>query len=318
MDETPQHSLLDQWMDQRILVETGIDGLYGRGVLVERLAALVSGWVLRAGQDEQAEILRFPPLIARRHFEAAGYFRNFADLVGTVHCFCGDEETHRALIRAHDAGEDWTGAQAASDLVMVPAACYPVYPAIAARGPVAAGGKVIDASSYCFRREPSRDPARMQMFRMHERIFIGTQDAALAFRGRWIEHAAALAALLGLQGTMAVANDPFYGRIGRVMARSQREHELKLELLVPLASPAQSTACVSFNLHLDKMAQAFGLTLQHGEAAYTACVGFGLERLALAVLRHHGTDESRWPAELRAGLQDLAANGGIAGGMLLP
>ena len=87
---------------------------------------------------------------------------------------------------------------------------------------------------------------------------------------------------------------------------------------MPLASATQSTACVSFNLHLDKMAQAFGLTLQDGEAAYTACVGFGLERLALAVLRHHGTDESRWPADLRASLQDLDAKAGIAGGMLLP
>jgi seryl-tRNA synthetase len=262
---------------------------------------------MQTGQDERAELLRFPPLIARRHFEATGYFRNFADLVGTVHCFCGDEETHRALVRAHDAGEDWTGAQAASDLVMVPAACYPVYPAIAARGPASPDGQVVDACSYCFRREPSRDPARMQIFRMHERIFIGTVEGAQAFRDRWTRRAAELATLLGLPSCIAVANDPFFGRIGRVMARSQREQELKLELLVPLASETHPTACVSFNLHLDKMAHAFGLRLRDGTPAHTACVGFGLERLALAVLRHHGSDPACWPDPLRTA---FASDGG--------
>ena len=95
------------------------------------------------------------------------------------------------------------------------------------------------------------------------------------------------------------------------MARSQRDHELKLELLISLASPGRTTACVSFNLHLDKMAQAFGLAFEGGEAAHTACVGFGLERLALAVLRRHGTDETAWPAALRDGV-------GEAGAPLLP
>ena len=307
--------LLDQWLDGRILVATGVDGLYGRGALVERLAAFVSRWVMREGAFEQAEILRFPPLIARRHFEASGYFRNFPDLVGTVHCFCGDEETHRALIRSAEAGEDWTGAQAASDLVMVPAACYPVYPAIAARGAVGAGGQVVDAASYCFRREPSLDPGRMQMFRMHERVFIGAADDAEAFRAGWVERAQALASLLGLPHAIAPANDPFFGRIGRVMARSQLQGALKLELLVPLASDTCPTACVSFNLHLTKMAQAFGLTLPDGQPAHTACVGFGLERLALAVLRHHGTEARCWPEALRQGVCDF---GGDADSLLAP
>jgi seryl-tRNA synthetase len=307
MTDVNAPTLLDDWLDQRLLVETGADGLYGRSALVERLVGCISRQVMRAGRDEQAEILRFPPLIARRHFEASGYFRSFANLVGTVHCFCGDEETHRALIRAHDSGQDWTQAQKASDLVMAPAACYPVYPAMARRGPVARDGMVVDACSYCFRHEPSRDPGRMQMFRMHERIYIGTSDGAEAFRARWIERAGALVERLGLPGSLAVANDPFFGRIGRVMARSQRDQQLKLELLVPLASDENPTACVSFNLHLTKMAQAFSLMLEDGEYASTACVGFGLERLALSVLRHHGTDEAGWPEPLRTSLADVAS-----------
>ena len=308
MAETPHASttsdvpLLHQLLDQRLLVAGDVAGLYGRGALIERLAAFVSQWIMSVGKDDNAEILRFPPLIARKHFEASGYFRNFADLVGTVHCFCGDEETHRSLIRAADAGGNWAQAQVLSDLVMVPAACYPVYPAIAARGVVSSDGTEIDASSYCFRREPSEDPTRMQMFRMHERIFIGSNKGATNFRTRWIGRAKILAALLELPSQIELANDPFFGRVGKIMVRSQRDLELKLELLVPVTSEEKPTACASFNLHLTKMAEAFGLKMENGESAYTACVGFGLERLALAVLRHHGLDENKWPNALRVGM----------------
>jgi hypothetical protein len=129
-------TLLDQLFDKRLLIRTGVNGLYGRGEVFERLCLAISRLVVQAGQDENAESLHFPPLMPRKQFEASGYFRNFPNLAGTVHCFCGDEETHRALLRAHDSGGDWAKEQSASDLVMVPAACYPVYPAISQRGPV--------------------------------------------------------------------------------------------------------------------------------------------------------------------------------------
>ena len=33
--------------------------------------------------------------------------------------------------------------------------------------------------------------------------------------------------------------------------------------------------------------------------AHTACVGFGLERITLALLRHHGLDLAAWPEAVR-------------------
>ena len=64
-----------------------------------------------------------------------------------------------------------------TDLVLTPAACYPVYPALAARGPLPAGGLTVDAGgSYVFRHEPSGDPARLQMFHQREIVRIGEPD----------------------------------------------------------------------------------------------------------------------------------------------
>ena len=41
------------------------------------------------------------------------------------------------------------------------------------------------------------------------------------------------------------------------------------------------------------------LPLADGSVAHTACVGFGLERIALALFAHHGLDVKVWPELVR-------------------
>ena len=70
-----------------------------------------------------------------------------------------------------------------TDLVLMPAACYPVYPAVAARGPLQPGGMTVDAGGAL--RIPPRaagDPARLQMFHKREIVRIGEPDAVAAWR----------------------------------------------------------------------------------------------------------------------------------------
>jgi seryl-tRNA synthetase len=280
------------------LTPGGAPGIYGRGAAHERAIAGLSRIIERHGAPDEAEILRFPPILAGDDFRRSGYFRNFGPLAGSIHCFCGDEEDHRAAVRLHEASEDFSFHQRAAGLVLTPAACYPVYGVFAARKDIPASGTIIDAASWCFRREPSSDPARQQMFRMHERVFAGSEDAAEAFRAAWLDRAQKIAGLLELPHEIVVATDPFFGLTGRLMARSQRGQALKYELQIPLTDPAIPTACASFNLHLTKMSAAWGITLADGEPAFTACAGFGLDRLALAIFRHHGADPVGWPAAL--------------------
>jgi len=33
--------------------------------------------------------------------------------------------------------------------------------------------------------------------------------------------------------------------------------------------------------------------------AFSACIAFGMERMTLALFRHHGFDPARWPARVR-------------------
>jgi seryl-tRNA synthetase len=68
---------------------------------------------------------------------------------------------------------------------------------------------------------------------------------------------------------------------------------------VPITSTESPTACVSFNYHRDLFGRAWNIVTSAGDIAHTACVGFGVERITLALLKHHGFDIAGWPKSVR-------------------
>ncbi|MEA1834498.1 amino acid--[acyl-carrier-protein] ligase [Methylobacterium durans] len=266
--------------------------------VVEALAALIS-----SKRDAETEVFRFPPVMSRAHLERHGYLKSFPNLLGCVSCLEGSEAEIRAAADLHAAGGDWTAELETADLVLTPAACYPVYPIAAARGPVPAGGYRFDVACDCFRREPSPHLDRLQSFRMREYVRIGTPDEVRDFREHWITRATALADELGLPYRIEQASDPFFGRVGQIMAFSQLEQSLKFELLVPLRGEAAGTACMSFNYHREHFGTTWDLRDADGEPAHTGCVAFGMDRLAVALFATHGRDVADWPEPVRAALR---------------
>jgi seryl-tRNA synthetase len=223
-------------------------------------------------------------------------------LCGVIYSFAGKDAAALDLAERAGRGEDWGMHLSMTDVVMVPAACYPAYPAIALRGPLPKGGVTLDLGGcYVFRNEPSGDPARLQMFHQREMVRIGEAEDILAWRETWMNRAKNIFEQCGLNATLDLASDPFFGRGGKLMANNQREQGLKFEALVPIASP-EPTAVSSFNFHQDHFGSAFGIQLHDGTVANSACLGFGLERITLALFRAHGMDIGDWPAEVRSRL----------------
>jgi seryl-tRNA synthetase len=279
----------------------GSDGVYARTALYEDVIERLTFFITRQ-RDPSAEVLRFPPVMSRYQLEKSGYLKSFPNLLGCVCALHGSEAAIRAAADSHYTGGDWTKGLSAADLVLSPAACYPVYPLVAARGRLPAGGLIFDVAADCFRHEPSRSLDRLQSFRMREYVRIGTPAEIMAFRQQWMERAEGLAAQLALPCKLDVANDPFFGKVGQMMAVSQRQNALKFELLIPYYEGARPTACMSFNCHLEHFGEVWGIHDHAGSVAHTGCVAFGMDRLAVALFANHGVDVARWPASARQAL----------------
>jgi seryl-tRNA synthetase len=281
-----------------LLQPTGAAGVYARSALFERVIESLST-VISRHCEPGTETLRFPPVTSRAHLERSGFLRSFPHLLGCVSCLHDEESDIRALVEKPDPYRDWVAGLAATDLVLTPAACYPLYPLVAARGRVPANGLLFDVASYCFRRERSFEIDRLQAFQMREWVCLGGAEQAIDFRARSMSWAEGLAQRLALPYKVAPASDPFFGRAGKLMALSQIERSLKFELLIPVHSEQLPTACMSFNYHGDHFGASWELATDAGEVAHTACVAFGLERVALALFAIHGSDLQGWPAIVR-------------------
>ncbi|AGB72928.1 MULTISPECIES: amino acid--[acyl-carrier-protein] ligase [Rhizobium] len=297
-----QTSFLDRLFDSGLLIDTGVDGLYGRSGQFEDVISAFERLIDTFGGADGAEAIRFPPGMNRAFFETSGYMKSFPQLAGTVHSFCGNELDHMSLLKCMEVGDDWTKDQQATDIVLTPAACYPLYPTVAKRGAIPENGALYDLQSYCFRHEPSKDPARQQLFRMREYVCMGSEKHVTDFRQSWMDRGVEMMKAVGLDVTIDVANDPFFGRAGKMLANNQRDQNLKFELLIPITSVANPTACMSFNYHQDAFGTKWGLNFADGRVVHTACVGFGLERIALALFHTHGLDTKEWPESVRKAL----------------
>ena len=280
---------------------TGSHGVHARTALFETVIEALSALITRH-REAATEVLRFPPVMSRRHVEKAGYLHGFPHLLGCVCGLQGDEAEIHAAVGRFNAGQDWTDALRATDLVLTPAACYPLYPLAASRGAVPAGALKFDVASYCFRREATHEIDRLQAFRMREFVCMGSPRQALDFRSRWPARAQAMADDLALPHRIAPASDPYFGRAAQLIAQSQIEQSLKFELLIPVRSAEQPTACMSFNCHRDHFSATWGLRTEDGEVAHSACVAFGMDRLALALFATHGLDLALWPQRARKSL----------------
>lgn len=299
--EEARNAYMAELVEAGLLIPTGVPGINGRSAAFEWIVEGIVKAVAHRSAADGAEKVRFPPLVTRTNFVKSGHLKTFPHLSGSVHSFMGNDKGHRELLRKVDAGERWTDDLEPTEVVLTPAACYPLYPM--STGTIPDEGRLYDIQSYCFRHEPSNDPMRMQMFRMQEHVRMGTPEQVRVWRDMWFERSQELLTDLGVPFVAEVANDPFFGRTGKLMAASQREQALKFEMNVAIMSPEHPTACVSLNAHEDHFGHEFGIHLSDGSHASTSCIGFGMERLTLGLLRTHGLNPTLWPAAIRAVLE---------------
>ncbi len=292
-------------LDGGVLLESDVVGLYHRSFAFESIVRGVEAYVSRSSEVAEDHRYFFSPYMAKETLVTTGYVRSFPNLVGLVSSFQGTERDAPAFTAQLDAGEDWESSFSSNGLATCSAACHSLYPLLAHRR-IEEAGLVFEVQGTCFRHEPSEDVARMQSFRQHEFVFVGGPDAALQHRQEWLARADDLLRALGLGVEIVEANDPFFGRAGKMLASGQREKSLKFEVTCPISSQNPG-AIASGNYHEDHFGVNFDIRMSNGDVAHSACIGFGLERIALSLLLTHGPSLQEWPREVR-GLLSLGAN----------
>jgi seryl-tRNA synthetase len=283
-----------------LIVPVGVQGIFGRGAVFEDVLERFNIQVNRLSEADGAEYYVFPPVIDRKVLEKSDYLDSFPNLAGTVFSFFGKEVDARQLSELVHNGEPWGQTQGITDCTLNPAACYPVYPSFT--GTVPAEGRLVTMLNWVYRHEPSPEPTRMQSFRVREFVRCGTPDQVVEWRDMWLQRGLDLLHSLGLPAESEVASDPFFGKGGRMLAASQRQQQLKFEVLVPVISKEKPTAVCSFNFHQEHFGEAFKIHTEDGKVANTACLGFGMERIVMALFQTHGFDVGAWPSEVRAKL----------------
>ena len=296
---TPE-DLRQALVDAGVVHLTRVDGVYHRSWAWERVLRGVEQYVAGLRVVEGAPQRWFPPIMPRDEFLLTDYVRSFPDLVGSIDVFTGGDKEHRALLEVLENGGDWTAHLTPAEVVLPSSVCHPLYGVLPKDVP--ADGLDEECCGWSFRHEPSLDPARMQIFRIYEFVHIGTPEQAVDHRDQWLERGLTALNALGLPVRSEAANDPFFGRVGQMLAANQLTSELKYEMALDLTE-VKLTAIGSSNYHEDHFGHSFSLHLADGTPAHSACIGFGLDRITLALFAIHGMDVEGWPGEVRSALQ---------------
>jgi seryl-tRNA synthetase len=284
-------------VENQLIYPTGVQGAYGRGAVFEDILRRFDALVLRTAEPDGAEEMMFPPILPRALIEKLGYLENFPQLAGSVHSFAGSEARARELTGRLHEGQRWEDLLDPTAVMLAPAACYPVYPNFS--GLLPEGGRLVTVLGWVYRHEPSPEPTRLQSFRMREYIRVGAPQEVVQWRDDWLARGLDLLRGLGLPAESDVASDPFFGRVGKMMAANQVDQRLKFEILAPVISQEKPTAICSFNWHQDHFSAKFGIRQADASVAHTACLGFGLERVTLALIKTHGFEPEAWPEAVR-------------------
>src|SRR6185295_17573742 len=197
-------------VEHGLIVPVGVAGAFGRGAVFEDVLERFNGLVTNISRNDGAEVFTFPPVINRQILEKVHYLDSFPHLCGAVYSFFGKDQQAAKLSEKVNSGEPWGDMLGMTDVVMNPAACYPVYPSFT--GTVPKAGRLVTMLNWVYRHEPSPEPTRMQSFRVREFVRVGTPDQVVEWRDMWLQRGLDLLTSLDLPARSDVASDPFFGR----------------------------------------------------------------------------------------------------------
>ncbi|MFK0111587.1 hypothetical protein [Streptomyces sp. NPDC091217] len=237
---------------------------------------------------DRPERLWGPPVISAESMRRTGYGRSFPQLLGTVHTDLEERELPGERTGDLAGPESAAGTQ---ELMLVASACHHVYPLFQGKEITKAASVMVEGR--CFRNDSPNETGRLRSFRQFEVVHVAAPPQCAHWREDSLTRVEKWLSDLGIQVSKEVANDPFFGRGSSLMRSVQRKQLLKWEFRADLGDGVKAIG--SSNYHKNHFSEAFEFRGPSGAELHTACIGFGLERLVLALVHAHGGNLDSWP-----------------------
>jgi seryl-tRNA synthetase len=247
---------LQEWVPTGFALRLGSRMLALMGWLDAQFVALAT----TAGAEE----MPVPHLIERSVLERAGYFESFP--AGFV--------PHQTQGRC-----------------LSPATCYHCYAKLATVSLPEPG--IWTCVARCERNEKTEELGRLRTFMMREIVLAGSAAWLRQQRQQWMDRILGFARFLQMEATLRPATDPFFATgAARGMMLLQRIKQLKYELRAPVDQRGGELSIASFNLHEEFFSRRFGFRVNYEMPTHSACIAFGLERWALALVLQLGPERA--------------------------
>jgi hypothetical protein len=242
----------------------------------------------------------FPVLFSVEAFKQGGYFETFPHHIMFQSTLKSDIEVLNEFSQT-GLGE---GNQILENIntpanVLKNAACGPLYPMLANQN-IGSEMRVYFTMGRCFRNEAANisELARLNEFSMSEVVFIGSDDQirqgmekAKKLWNYWID-------LFNLNCVIESANDSFFAGNYKKLKFFQKIGDSKIEFKLLLPHCGKYIACSSANYHRTHFSKRYDIRNGDGYC-HTACIAFGMERLAYAFLCQHGCEPENWDGPVR-------------------
>lgn len=265
-----------------------------RGPFLDLVQRLDAG-LQRIAATQQAQAVQLPNFVPLDYLKQVGTFDQYPHYLFFVSPLRGDIDTIEAFQREGVAQTEAIHHYLADPAYCLKtAACSLLYPTLAQQD--FAQPSYYTMLGCCTRHEAKTATAfeRLTEFQMREIVFVGDEPGAAEFQQFALDLFRDLIACFDLEACITTANDSFfvsnYSRYKLMQLLGNEKFEARL--LIPATNA--DIACASFNHHRYFFSQRFAFSYR-GEPAVTACMGFGLERLAYGILCQHGLD---WPEVL--------------------
>ncbi|MEO3787210.1 hypothetical protein ABGB12_28120 [Actinocorallia sp. B10E7] len=289
----PARDVLDELVDSGAAFRSGPGQVAVGGPLLKAMRAfdaVLLGLVAGYGAVEY----RYPTLLPMSVIDQCGYLDAFPRFAMFVSRLRADIDVYARFAELTPRGRDLLALTDGAAHCLPPTMCFHTYHQFAGRR--LAETAVVTSRGKAFRFESRYEHGldRLWDFTIRETVFLGDRTAIRDRQAALMEDVRELLGALGLRASCEVANDPFFADADPRVIALQIVAESKREVRMPIGDD-RSVAVASFNYADDHFTRRFDITAPEGTHLKSACVGFGLERLAYAFLCQYGLDEQTWP-----------------------